>query len=71
MQAIQIIRAGLGIYIVISSIKANKNFIMQSNKFSTSINKCHPSRKLEEEKSKFSISTPSDPDIDPARLISP
>ena len=48
----------------------NKMYLKQSNKFSTSINKRHPFLKLEE-KSKFSVSTLSDPDIDPARLKSP
>lgn len=48
----------------------NKMYLKQSNKFSTSINKWHPFLKLEE-KSKFSVSTPGDPDIDPAILKSP
>jgi len=54
-----------------SGYVANKKSRIQSNKFSTSLNKSHPARILEQAKSKFSISTPSDPDIDPARFKSP
>lgn len=48
----------------------NKMYLKNQINFSTSINKWHPILKLEE-KPKFSVSTPSDPDIDPARLKSP
>jgi hypothetical protein len=68
IQAAKIIGTGLGLKF--SSFFANKIYLKQWNKFSTSINKYHPSIKLEE-KSKFSVSTPSDPDIDPAILKSP
>lgn len=58
------IETGLGSFFV------NKIYLKQSNKFSISINKCHPSIKLEE-KSKFSVPTPSNTDINSARLKSP